>query len=42
MFNAAYADVMGNAQAADLNTESYEEVRQVALDIADEDFVNPE
>ena len=42
VFNAAYADVMGNAQAADLNTESYEEVRQVALDIADDDFVNPE
>ena len=42
VFNAAFADVMGNTQAANLDTESYEEVRQVALDIADDDFVNPE
>ncbi|OUU15246.1 MAG: hypothetical protein CBB97_24075 [Candidatus Endolissoclinum sp. TMED37] len=42
VFNAAYADVMGNSQAATLDTESYEEVRQVALDIEDDEFVNPE
>ena len=42
VFNAAYADVMGNSQAVNLDTESYEEVRQVALDIADDDFVSPE
>ena len=42
VFNAAYADVMGNSEAATLDTESYEEVRQVALDIEDDEFVNPE
>ena len=42
VFNAAFADVMGNSQAATLDTESYEEVRQVALDIEDDEFVNPE
>ena len=42
VFNSAYAEVMGNTSAASLDTESYEEVRQVALDIEDEDFVNPE
>lgn len=42
VLNAAYSDVMGNSQAASLDTESYEEVRQIALDIEDDDFVNPE
>ena len=42
VFNAAYAEVMGNSQAANLDTEAYEEVRQVALDIEDDEFVNPE
>ena len=42
VFNAAFADVMGKTQSVDLDTESYEEVRQIALDIEDEDFVNPE
>ena len=42
VFNASYAEIMGNANSADLDTEAYEEVRQVALDIADDDFVNPE
>ena len=42
VFNAAYADVMGKSEAATLDTESYEEVRQVALDIEDDEFVNPE
>lgn len=42
VFNSAYADIMGDTNAANLDTESYEEVRQVALDIEDEDFVNPE
>lgn len=42
VFNASYAEIMGNASSADLDTEAYEEVRQVALDIADDDFVNPE
>ena len=42
VLNAAYSDVMGNAQSASLDTESYEEVRQIALDIEDDEFVNPE
>ena len=33
---------MGNTQSASLDTESYEEVRQIALDIEDDEFVNPE
>jgi recombination protein RecA len=42
VFNSAYAEIMGNTSAASLDTESYEEVRQVALDIESEEFVNPE
>jgi len=42
IFNAAFRDLMGNSTAADLDTESFEEVRQVAMDIIDDDFVNPE
>ena len=42
VLNAAYSDVMGNTQSASLDTESYEEVRQIALDIEDDEFVNPE
>ena len=40
VLNAAYSDVMGNTQSASLDTESYEEVRQIALDIEDDEFVN--
>ena len=42
VFNVAFADVMGNASAADLDHEAYEEVRQIALDIGDDEFVSPE
>ena len=42
VFNAAYADVMGKSDSATIDTESYEEVRQVAMDINDDEFVNPE
>tara|TARA_B100000282_G_scaffold168426_1_gene121939 strand:- start:478 stop:1668 length:1191 start_codon:yes stop_codon:yes gene_type:complete len=42
VFNAAFADIMGKTASTDLDLESYEEVRQVALDIEDEDFVSPE
>jgi len=42
VFNAAFKDLMGNSEAANLDTESFEEVRQVAMDIIDDDFVNPE
>ena len=42
VFNVAFADVMGNANAADLDHEAYEEVRQIALDIVDDEFVSPE
>jgi len=42
VFNAAFADVMGNASAAELDHEAYEEVRQIALDIVDDEFVSPE
>ena len=42
VFNAAYADIMGKADNAELDTESYEEIRQIAIDITDDEFVNPE
>ena len=42
VFNAAFEDLMGNSGAATLDTESFEEVRQVAMDIIDDDFVSPE
>ena len=42
VFNVAFADVMGNSSAADLDHEAYEEVRQIALDIGDDEFVSPE
>ena len=42
VFNAAFADIMGNSREVSINTESYEEIRQIALDIEDDEFVNPE
>jgi recombination protein RecA len=42
IFNAAFRDLMGSSTAADLDTESFEEVRQIAMDIIDDDFVSPE
>lgn len=42
VFNAAHAEIMGKSENASIDTESYEEVRQVAIDINDEEFVNPE
>ncbi len=42
IFNAAFKDLMGNSDEASLDTESFEEVRQVAMDIIDDDFISPE
>tara|TARA_A100001015_G_scaffold255095_1_gene296330 strand:+ start:3785 stop:4996 length:1212 start_codon:yes stop_codon:yes gene_type:complete len=42
VFDAAFKDLMGNSDAASLDTESFEEVRQVAMDIIDDDFISPE
>ena len=41
IFNAAHADIMGSSEAVSINTESYEEIRQVAM-ILEDDFVDPE
>ena len=35
VFNTAYAEIMGTLDAATIDTESYEEVRSVALDLED-------
>ena len=35
VFNKAYAEIMGTLDAATIDTESYEEVRSVALDLED-------
>ena len=35
-------DVMGKPDNAALDTESYEEIRQIAIDITDDEFVSPE
>ena len=39
IFNAAHADLMGNQDAVDINSESFEEVRAVAMMI-DEDSID--
>ena len=42
VFNAAYADIVGDTfKSANINSESYEEMRQISLDLG-EDFVDPE
>jgi recombination protein RecA len=41
IFNAAMADLAGNPGNMDINAESYEEIKSIALDIED-DFVSPE
>lgn len=42
VFVAAFADIVGDTfKAADISADSYEEMRQIAMDIGD-DFVNPE
>ena len=41
IFNSAYAEVMGKADSADIDSESFEEIRQISMTI-DESFVDPE
>ena len=42
VFNAAYADIVGDSfKSADISAESYEEMRQISIDLG-EDFVDPE
>jgi recombination protein RecA len=42
VFNAAYADIVGDSfKSADISAESYEEMRQISMDLG-EDFVDPE
>ena len=42
VFNAAFADIVGDTfKSADISADSYEEMRQIAMDIGD-DFVDPE
>ena len=36
IFNAAHADIMGSQEAIDVNDESYEEVRQIAMSIEED------
>ena len=38
IFNSAYADIMGKPNSADIDAESYEEIRQISLNIDDEIF----
>tara|TARA_Y100001970_G_scaffold294227_1_gene448819 strand:+ start:3661 stop:4857 length:1197 start_codon:yes stop_codon:yes gene_type:complete len=41
VFNAAFANLMGKTDQVDINPESYEEVRQVAMNL-DDDYFDPE
>jgi len=36
IFNAAHADIMGSQEAVDVNDESYEEIRQIAMTIEED------
>ena len=36
IFNAAHADIMGSTDALDVNDESYEEIRQIAMSIEED------
>ncbi len=35
VFNAAHREIMGNLETADIDTEAYEEIRSVAIDLED-------
>ncbi|OUU74569.1 MAG: hypothetical protein CBC29_07270 [Methylococcaceae bacterium TMED69] len=41
VFNAAHADIMGTSKDQDIDAESYEEIRQIAMAIDEEDFIDP-
>ena len=41
VFNAAFADLMGRSEDFDINSESYEEIRQIAMTL-DDDLIDPE
>ncbi|HBQ59325.1 MAG TPA: hypothetical protein DD671_06805, partial [Balneolaceae bacterium] len=42
VFCAAYADIVGDSfKSADISADSYEEMRQISMDLGD-DFVDPE
>ena len=41
IFNAAHADIMGNTAPSVVDSESYEEIRQISMTL-EEGFVDPE